>query len=143
MKTLILTVGLPRSGKSTWAKEYSKKHGYPIVNKDSIRLALYGQRFIAEAEDMVHTITKIMVKALFNAGHDTIILDETNIIKERRDAWKLSDDIEVKFKEFCLGIHVLYQRAIDTNQRDLIEVINKMAKDFEPLTEEERTRRVE
>jgi len=138
MKTLILTVGLPRSGKSTWAKEYSKKHGYPIVNKDSIRLALHGQRFILEAEDMVHTITKIMVKALFNAGHDTIILDETNIIKERRDAWKLSDDIELWYKPFYVEISTLKQRAKDTNQLDLIEVIEKMANKFEDLWTEEK-----
>ncbi|KKK82651.1 hypothetical protein LCGC14_2801230, partial [marine sediment metagenome] len=49
MKKLILTVGLPRSGKSTWAR----KQGHPIVNPDSIRLALYGEPFIEEAEPMI------------------------------------------------------------------------------------------
>ncbi len=33
MNRLILTVGLPRSGKTTWALE----QGWPIVNPDSIR----------------------------------------------------------------------------------------------------------
>ena len=134
MKTLILTVGLPRSGKSTWAKEYTKKKGYPIVNKDSVRLALYGKRFLPEAEEMIHAITKIMVKALFNAGHDTIIIDETNITRKRRNAWKLFDDIRVCFKVFDVDIKVLKQRAISTKQDDLVEVIDKMTEKFEELT---------
>ena len=41
MKEIIVTVGLPRSGKTTWARE----QGYPIVNPDSIRLSLHGKRF--------------------------------------------------------------------------------------------------
>jgi len=40
MKILILTVGLPRSGKSTWAA----KKGFPIVSPDAIRLAMHGMR---------------------------------------------------------------------------------------------------
>jgi predicted kinase len=36
MQQLILTVGLPRSGKTTWAKQ----QGVPMVNRDAIRLAL-------------------------------------------------------------------------------------------------------
>ena len=138
MKTLILTVGLPRSGKSTWAKEYSKEHWCPIVNRDFVRLALHGKRFLPEAEEMVHAITKIMVKALFNAGHDTIIIDETNITKARRDAWRLSDNINLQFKVFDVDIELLKYRALETNQKDLVEVINKMAKKFEPLTIEEK-----
>lgn len=45
MKKLILTIGLPRSGKSTWAKQ----QGCPVVNPDSIRLALHGKAYIQEA----------------------------------------------------------------------------------------------
>ena len=71
MKVLILTVGLPRSGKSTWAK----KQGYPIINPDSIRLALHGEHFIEDAEPMVWTIAMYMTKALFLAGHNKIIID--------------------------------------------------------------------
>ncbi|GAF94425.1 unnamed protein product, partial [marine sediment metagenome] len=64
-KKLILTVGLPRSGKTTWAR----KQGIPMVNPDSIRLALHGKAFIEEAEPMIWTIAKYMVRALFIAGH--------------------------------------------------------------------------
>lgn len=35
MKKIIMTIGLPFSGKSTLAKEYSKK-GYKIINSDEL-----------------------------------------------------------------------------------------------------------
>src|SRR5258706_417694 len=53
--TLIVMVGLPWSGKSTWAREQGN---WPIVCPDEIRFALHGQRFIAEAEPWVWTIAK-------------------------------------------------------------------------------------
>jgi predicted kinase len=63
-KKLILTMGLPRSGKSTWAKQQS----VPIVSPDAIRLAMTGQRWVGELEDMVWVVAKYMVRSLFLAG---------------------------------------------------------------------------
>jgi predicted kinase len=73
-KTLIMTVGLPRSGKSTWAIA----QGHPVVCPDAIRLALHGQPFIATAEPVVWATAKLMVASLFEAGHGVVILDATN-----------------------------------------------------------------
>ena len=86
MKKLIMTIGLPRSGKSTWANEQS----LPVVNPDSIRLALHGQPFIGIAEPFVWAIAKVMVRALFLSGHEIVILDATNTTNARRDEWKSS-----------------------------------------------------
>ena len=83
-KILIMLVGLPRSGKTTWAL----KQECPIVNPDAIRLALHGQAFIGDAEPMVWAIAKYMVKALFLAGHEKVILDACNNTCKRRDPWE-------------------------------------------------------
>ena len=83
LPTLTMTIGLPRCGKSSWAR----KQSCPIVNPDSIRLALHGSAFIPEAEPIVWAIAKYMVRALFLAGHDRVILDATNITRKRRDEW--------------------------------------------------------
>ena len=121
MKILIMTIGLPRSGKSTWAKE----QGHPIVNPDSIRLALHGQNFVEESELMVWCMTKYMVKALFNAGHTFVILDATNLTFKRRDFWK--DEMwERKFIYFRTGKEVCITRAKIGNRLDLIPIIEKM-----------------
>jgi predicted kinase len=84
---LILTVGLPRSGKTTWARA----QGVPVASPDAISRALHGQRFIGVAEPFVWAIAKLMVRALFLAGHPTVIVDATNTTQKRRDEWK-SDD---------------------------------------------------
>ena len=83
-KTLILTVGLPRSGKSSWAR----CQGYPVVNPDSIRLRLHGQVFAPQAEPFVWAVAHLMVESLFEAGHSTVILDATNISRRRRRGWR-------------------------------------------------------
>ncbi len=38
MNELIMTVGLPGSGKSTWAKGMKEKYGYEIFSSDEIRI---------------------------------------------------------------------------------------------------------
>lgn len=121
MKILTLTVGLPRSGKSSWAR----KQGIPIVNPDSIRLALYGERFIEEAEPMVWCMAKYFVKALFLAGHDEVILDATNLTKKGRDFWDAPDWIR-KFIRFDASKEECIKRAILDNRRDLLLIIVKM-----------------
>ena len=133
MKTLILTVGLPRSGKSTWAR----KQGDPVVNPDSIRLALHGQAFLPEREPEVWNIAKLMVKSLFLAGHNTVILDATNTTKRRRWAWR-SEDWKVKFEVFNTPLKLCIERAILTNKPDLVNVIIKMADNFEDIEGDER-----
>lgn len=129
MKNLIVMVGLPRSGKSTWAKS----HGAPMVNPDSIRIALHGNRFIASAEPMVWAIAKYMVESLFEAGHETVILDATNTTEARRSAWK-SDKWECSFKVINTSRDECVQRAFAENDKDIIPIINSMAEKFEPVS---------
>ena len=121
MNTLIMTMGLPRSGKSTWAN----KQSYPMVNPDAIRLALYGQPFIANGEIMVWAIAKYMVRALFLAGHKTVILDATNTTKKRRDEW-VDDSWEIKYKVFNTSEKICIKRARSIKREDLVEVIKYM-----------------
>lgn len=130
---LIATVGLPRSGKSTWARSQS----YPIVNPDSIRLALHGQRYWAPAEPFVWAMAKAMVRALFLAGHRHVILDATNMSRKRRDEWQ-SEEWGTFFKLFCETALVCKERAKATGQDDLLPVIDRMAAESEPLGEDEQ-----
>ncbi|HDZ16650.1 hypothetical protein LCGC14_0666490 [marine sediment metagenome] len=122
MKELILTIGLPRSGKTTWART----QGFPIVNPDSIRLAFHGEFFIPAAEPMVWCIAKYMVKALFLAGHNKIIVDATNTTKERRDFWK-SDYWRCVYHYINTPTSICIQRAIETNREELIPIIKELS----------------
>jgi predicted kinase len=122
MSTVILTVGLPRSGKSTWARST----GHPIANPDAIRLALYGQRFYQPAEPFVWSIAYLMVEALFKAGHDTVIVDATNTTSKRRDEWKSRFD-DVKLQRFNAGAEVCIERAKTMGDSEIIREIERMA----------------
>lgn len=133
---LIVMMGLPRSGKSTWAFDFSRKHGVPVVNPDSIRLALHGQRFQTEAEPFVWAIAKVMVRSLFIAGHKEVIVDATNTSKSRRDFWQPTDVDpweETVFKHINTSKEVCMERSDEV----LKPVIERMNENFEPLQEGE------
>lgn len=121
---LILTVGLPRSGKTTWAKS----QGYPIVNPDSIRLALHGQRFQADAEPFVWAIAEVMVKALFKAGNNVVIVDATNNTAKRRNFWgnKVGFTARIESKIFDASAEECIKRARLIDDEEIISVIERM-----------------
>ena len=132
MKKLWMTVGLPRSGKTTCARGM----GFPIVNPDSIRIALHGQRFIAEAEPMVWAIAKYMVIALFEAGHSDVVLDATNTTRARREEW-----IDKRWVREFVRVDTTkcecIRRAAVSNDEYIIPIIEKMAAQFVPVTDDE------
>ena len=139
MNTLILTVGLPRSGKTTWAMG----QGHPVVNPDSIRLALHGQPFYGDAEPYVWAIAKTMVQSLFLAGHETVIVDATNTTRKRRDAWLSSRwcrDYQIfggpEDKDVCLKR--ARQTAMNEQHLEGLEgAIERMAEQWEAVDNDE------
>ena len=132
-KAIILTVGLPRSGKSTWARAQE----CPIVSRDSIRLAILGQAYIAEREAEVTVIEDAMVDALIMAGHERVIIDACHCTFERRDRWEQrarERGWAIRFETFYADSETCIQRAIESDREDLIPVIERMAQkaDFLP-----------
>jgi len=120
-KKLIVTVGLPRSGKSTWARQ----SGFVVVDRDEVGRALikYDERtnpFCLSKWEKLFDFMLIMIDALFAAGHNTIVLDYSNIIKQYRDAWK-SDEWETEYRVFTASKEECLRR---TDRESTIERIN-------------------
>lgn len=138
MKTLWMTVGLPRSGKTTSARQLNM----PIVNPDSIRIALHGQRFIGDAEPMVWVMAKYMVIALFEAGHNDVVLDATNTTVNRREEW-----VDKRWSRVFLTMQAdkdeCISRAELLNDSYIIPIIEKMAAQFEPVNSSDELRQWE
>ena len=143
---VILLAGLPRSGKSTYSREQVEKGSIPsaaIVNPDSIRLAIHGRLHYPQADQFVWYVAKIMTKALFLAGHENVIVDATAITRWQRDSWRkemlFSDlkDFSVEIVHINTSKEECIRRAVDSNQKHMIPVIEKMAEDFEPFDEDE------
>lgn len=133
-KILIATVGLPRSGKTTWAQSQA----WPIVCPDSIRLALHGQRYAQQAEPFVWAIAKLMVRSLFDAGHKIVILDATNSTRARRDEWLLPLEWSLYFKVIDTPPDVCIERARAEGDEAIIPTIERMAAQHLPLRSDEQ-----
>ena len=125
MKKLILTVGLPRSGKSTWAKGT----GHPIVNRDAIRFSIGGSIRYFDDEDKVTLIEHAMVVALFQAGHDVVIVDACHLKQKYIDNWMVDKiefisharrfmEFDIELKRFYTPLDICMKRAAEDYPED-------------------------
>lgn len=75
---LIYTVGLPASGKSTWAKKYVEENSnFLRVNRDDFREMLNGYKFSDKTEKLVTKIHTQLIKDCLSAGF-SVVCDDTN-----------------------------------------------------------------
>ena len=129
---LKILVGLPRSGKTTYAERY--KGSWAIISADQLRYLVYGQRFCAVGEDLVWAIRKVALKMLLEQGMD-IVIDETNATKVRRKA--IIDvvkkyDYTIEFVVINTSAEVCIQRAEAEGDKYIIPIIERMEAQFEP-----------
>lgn len=103
-KKMILTRGLPGSGKSTWAEKFvSQNPAYIRANRDTLRLMMYGKPVLNTAQEAAVTIAQHgMVENALKHGMN-VVVDDTNFFPRAvRDFLKLAQkyDTEVEFKDF-------------------------------------------
>lgn len=86
MLKIILTVGIPACGKSTWAKEEVKKNPEKItrVNRDDLRNMMSNYHFSDANEKLVTSAKEHIIKEALRYGRD-IIIDETNLNRRNFD----------------------------------------------------------
>ncbi len=114
-KKVILTIGIPASGKSFWAKEEVANNSKLVrVNKDDIR-AMLGQKWSREIEKIaVDTEIRCAVAAL--RGGYSVIIDDTNLNPNTRDYVKKS--IRTVFDENAVDIE---EKVFDVDPKVCIE----------------------
>lgn len=87
MSTLVITRGLPGSGKSTYAKKWvSEAPGRARVNRDDLREMLHGGYIGLEGEGAVTAAQEAAVRALLTSGKD-VIVDDLNLRQQYARRW--------------------------------------------------------
>ena len=82
MKTIHMMIGIPGSGKSTYALELSNKLNYKIISTDVVRIENPG----IKEEDVWPKVYWMIAEEL--KSNDNVIYDATNITKKVRDRFK-------------------------------------------------------
>jgi predicted kinase len=84
---IILCIGLPASGKSTWAKEFCINNPtFVRINKDDIRDLLGSPVFNHKFENSVLDIQRRMGLAVLDTGK-SLIVDDTNFAPKHETYW--------------------------------------------------------
>lgn len=135
---LYFTIGLPRSGKSTFVNEWVKARGSDdrprvFISPDAIRLAVYNKRYDGQCESMVHAVTDVMIKHFIISGYD-VLLDCTNTTERALERVR-SFDPNACFYFITTGPEICKERAIKCGHNDLAEkgVIDRMARNLDNL----------
>lgn len=99
MAKIILTRGLPASGKSTWARAWvaADPSSRLRVNRDDIRFQLYGAYWGDTVDEtVVSKVEEAMVKAAVDAGK-SVVVDATHLASRYVRRWiNLGYEVEVK-----------------------------------------------
>lgn len=131
---LIMCKGLPASGKSTFAREYTKNNPNSIrINNDDWRSSFWSRSFRKEDEDLVTQLRHLVVRdAVINWY--TVIVDNTNLnpkheasLREIAEAFKIPFEI----KEFAVDVQTCIERDKLRGEASVGEkVIRDMAKQW-------------
>lgn len=129
----IMLVGLPASGKSSYAKELANKENATIVSSDKVREELYGNENVQGDNALVFNIIKDRIKKLLYEDFQNVIFDATNISYKKRI--QFLQDIKTKNKTINKECHIIitpYEECLIRNsKRNRVVpkyIINKMYK---------------
>lgn len=112
MSKIILTRGIPASGKTTWAKQWVQEDPENRVraNRDELRNVIQPGNtgvLTRELEELVTQLQQSVVTAALNAGKG-VVLDDTNLRARYAKEWFKFGEVE--FKDFPIDVDEAIRR---------------------------------
>jgi predicted kinase len=130
MLEVILTKGLPGSGKSTWAKQQIDKHPgmYKRINKDELRSMLDNGHWSKANEQFIIKVRNMIIRMALEEGKH-VIVDDTNLhSKHKNDIWRLvADKAVVRVQDFT---DVPYDVCVERDLKRLNSVGERVIKEM-------------
>ena len=113
MNKLLILVGIPASGKSTFAKQWVEEDPKTrvIVNRDSIRRGL-GVYWVPSREGLVSDIEYCYVKSAMDWNYD-VCIDATNLNPNYLSQWvnlAIDEKYTIEYKKFDISLEEALER---------------------------------
>ena len=131
-----ILIGVPASGKSTWAKNFLLKNpNYVRINRDSFRLMLRNEQMCEnKIESMITTLFMNSVKTAL-AANLNVIIDNTNVKIKYINTFidELKYYANITYQVFDISLEKAIER--DKNRPDSVgeDVIKRMYEDYKIL----------
>lgn len=141
MATITMLIGLPGSGKTTFAKSVenegnSKPCKIHVVSSDTMREKLYGSEEIqGDPNEVFECVHKEIMDSLDK--YDEVIFDATNLNRKYRIAFIEKVKHEKPETNICaylfvVPFHVLYERNQNRDRKVPLDILWRMVKTFDP-----------
>jgi predicted kinase len=134
--TVVLSIGLPGSGKSSWFK----RHNIRPLSSDLLRELLFDDAEEQRFQDLVFSNLRSMLKARLIARRPMSYVDATNLNPHERHGWiKLAKDYgyDVQGLFFDVPLEVCMERHTRRGRVVPEDIMRKMAAKLKPPTFEE------
>ncbi|MGA2967251.1 MAG: AAA family ATPase [Terriglobales bacterium] len=134
--TVVLAIGLPGSGKSSWFK----RHDIHPLSSDLLRELLFDDAQEQRFQDLVFSNLRSMLKARLIARRPMNYVDATNLTPHDRHSWiKLAKDYgyDVQGLFFDVPVEICMERHQRRGRAVPEDIMRKMAGKLKPPTFEE------
>jgi predicted kinase len=134
--TVVLAIGLPGSGKSSWFK----RHNITPLSSDMLRSLLFDDPTEQRFQDLIFSNLRSMLKARLIARRPLNYVDATNLTPHERQSWiKLGHDYgyEVQAVFFDVPLEVCLERNHKRERTVADDVMRRMSAKLKPPTFEE------
>lgn len=151
-KKVILTIGLPASGKSTWCEDFLRKNqDWVKISRDDFRYMLRNEPMLEfKGENLVTTLCFNSAKHALRSGYN-VIIDNTHLrlsyINDAKN--ELGELADIDYRYFDTPAETCIERDKRREHSVGVEVIKKMHKDLKNLLDvfdfephEKRERRI-
>ena len=129
MRKILVLMGLPASGKSSFAAKFiADNPSYRRVNKDSIREMLNFSEWTRKGESLIQNVRDAIIHEILTSGYN-VIVDDTNLQQVHIDRFEQIAEYyncELYFKYFNVSVEECINRDAQRVGRVGEDVIRRL-----------------